>query len=251
MVVFVAEEGGVGDHQRFEAVPPECAVIGAVDAAELAGGDQGGGRDEALPAHRAREGEHGTVGAEVADDPDETAGLGIEPPHQPQGVVLGLALVEAPDHFQGDHEGYVLAAILQEPGILHAAHVVRTERGRFFVYQRGEFEAARAAVVFQHPRQLQQTGHGRGVVVRAGRSGNAVVVRADHDGLRAGPPFFGDDVGNRPAVGRKVLARRCVAGGVEFGLDVLRGALQRISVPEVPLADVDGQMGDVSAEILR
>jgi hypothetical protein len=76
-------------------------------------------------------------------------------------------------------------------------------------------------------------------------------VRADHDGSRTGPLFLGDDVGNRLAVGRVGLARRRVAGGTEFGLDVLRGALQRIAVPEMPLADIDGQAGDVAAEILR
>jgi hypothetical protein len=76
-------------------------------------------------------------------------------------------------------------------------------------------------------------------------------VRTDHDGSRAGLLFLGDDVGNRPAVGREGLTRRRVAGGAEFGLDVLRGPLQRIAVPEMPLADIDRQMGDVAAEILR
>jgi len=76
-------------------------------------------------------------------------------------------------------------------------------------------------------------------------------VRADHDGFQAGSLFLGDDVGDRPAIGRVGLPRRRVAGGAEFGLNILRGPLQRIAVPEMPLTDVDRQTANVAAEILR
>ena len=111
---------------------------------------------------------------------------------------------------------------------------------------------ARGLRAGEAPCQRERGGDAAGVVVRAGRAGNGVVVRAHDDDLAAlrRARQFGDDIVAIPAADVVALTRGRIAGVAEGALEAVGRSAQGVVEVEVALADAAGQRLHVRAQFV-
>jgi len=218
VVVVVAEEGGVGDHEGGETFLLEAPVVGPAHVAKRV-------RDGDAEHGERRVGAKGgacllddACGVGVADAEDEVADAWKKPGERGGGPALGARLVlEAADGFEGEHGADVVGALLAEFRVDPTAHRLFVEVGRLFVREAEETNGAGERGLCEAARDGEGAGDAGAVVVGGGAVVDGVVVRAEEDDalgmLCAAEGGF--EVVALDAVGAVGIAADLVAGAAE------------------------------------
>src|SRR5438067_46293 len=230
MVMRVAVERGVGDHDGRVVVLAERPVVRPCDAWNRRGGGDAFRWKARRLAESADRSPYQRAAADIADEGDEIASIRIEPAERRRIVLAARRVAVIAEHLERKHRCYFLARRIGARRIGVAAHLVALEV-RHLLVGKGD-EACRQS----HARKLDQHRDAGRIVVGAGRARHSVVVRAHDDGAGTGL-----DV----AHGAAAALERLLAKLAELGRDIARRAIEIA----IPLAG--GERGDMRAQALR
>ena len=230
MVMRVAVERGVGDHDGRVVVLAERPVVRPCDAWNRRGrGDAFRWKARRL-AESADRSPHQRARADIAHEGDEIASIRIEPAKRRRIVLAARRVAVIAEHLERKHRCDFLARRIGARRIGVAAHLVALEV-RHLLVGKGD-EACRQS----HARKLDQHRDAGGIVVGTGGARHGVVVRAHDDAA-----VTGLDV----AHGTAAALERLLAKLAELARDIARRAIEIA----IPLAG--GERGDVGAQALR
>ncbi len=188
VVVWIPEEGGVGEHDCGEALVPIAEVVGESHL----GHDKGKGGNRMLGECVIEEGEERSR-LLVAHDGDVVADSRIDAPRAGEGKrFLGHAIERGqllragfvrviPEAFEADHALEVVTVFPAGCGVDAAAHRLVKEMGRLFVRVGDKADVSLGTLrLSEEAGGFEKDGHGGGIVIRSRGAGRGVVVGTEN-----------------------------------------------------------------------
>ena len=192
-------------------------------------------------------GAHQPARAEVGDEAQEVARIGIEQAEGRRVMLAARPLAVISNCLERDHQADVVATRPGGLGVDPAALRGGLEERRLLVDEGDETHAECGRHLGEQPRQLQERRHPAAVVVGAGATHDRIVVCAEEQDL-VGPGAPGTrhlQVGAAHAMGLVPLARHGVALGRPSLLDEVGGHGQGLGPEHVALADLGAEPAHV------
>src|SRR5260370_10628328 len=251
-VVRSGVKGRVRDHQGAVAVAPERAVIAPGETWDEPESRDVLQREARMGAKEPGHAKHHPAGAEIGDEAEEIAAVGVEEPEEGRIALAARLRAVIAKHFQRQHQANVVAAGVRTPGIHHAALLPAQEERRFLIDESDKADGDTWHYGREEPRDFEQGGNAARVVIGARAAAYRVIVGPhDKDLLRpaaAAPRYF--EIGTGMARGLIPLERDLIALLAPFRFDVLAGGGQRRGPKDMALADLAGEAFDMVPQAL-